>query len=101
MPETLTEASALHPAPVVTEGNFDRLRILAADSVPRIGESVASSPHVPIDVVAQLWEDLDDGVRGCLARNGSVPSQILSRLARDTSAPVRSLGQWRMAHTAS
>jgi hypothetical protein len=82
-------AATSHPAPPVTESKLARLRLLAADSNPKIRESVASSYHAPEDVMAQLAADPDAGVRGCVARNESTACDILRALADDESEMVR------------
>jgi hypothetical protein len=86
---TAEEAAALHPAPPVTDSKIARLRLLAADSNPKIRESVASSYHAPQDLFELLAKDPDPGVRGWLARNESVPCDILRGLADDESEMVR------------
>ena len=86
---TAEEAAALHPAPPVTATKIARLRILAADSNPKIRESVASSYHTPEDVMVTLAADPDDGVRGCVARNESTSCDILRSMAGDSSEMVR------------
>jgi hypothetical protein len=83
------EAAALHPAPPVTESKIARLRALAAHANPKIRESVASSPHTPDDVFANLARDPDDGVRSCIARNERTPCDVLRSLATDPSERVR------------
>jgi hypothetical protein len=86
---TAAEAAARHPAPPVTEGKIARLRLLAEHENPKIRESVASSHHTPVDVVAALAQDPDAGVRACLARNETVSCDILRDLAHDESETVR------------
>ncbi|MCU1550899.1 MAG: hypothetical protein JWR36_1459 [Glaciihabitans sp.] len=94
-PSMLTpeEAAALaatqHPAPPVTDSKIARLRLLAADSNPKIRESAASSYHAPEDVMRMLASDPDAGVRGCVARNESTPCDILRSMASDESEMVR------------
>jgi len=86
---SVTEVSSRHPAPPVTEGKINRLRLLATHANPKIRESVASSYHAPADVVEQLAKDPDQGVRGCLARNEVTPCDVLRDLAHDESEMVR------------
>jgi hypothetical protein len=86
---TPAEIAARHPAPPVTEGKINRLRLLATHENPKIRESVASSYHTPPEVVAALAKDPDPGVRACLARNETVSCDILRELARDESETVR------------
>jgi hypothetical protein len=90
---TSEEAAALaatqHPAPPVTDSKIARLRLLAADSNPKIRESAASSYHAPEDVMRMLASDPDAGVRGCVARNESTPCDILRSMASDESEMVR------------
>lgn len=86
---TPEEAAARHPAPPVTEGKINRLRLLATHENPKIRESVASSYHTPADVVEKLAKDPDVGVRGCLARNETTPCDVLRDLAHDESETVR------------
>lgn len=86
---TAEEAAKLHPAPPVTESKLRRLRILAADSNPKIRESAASSYHTPPDVFETLARDADAGVRGCVARNEATPCDVLRLLAHDESEQVR------------
>ena len=119
---TAEEAAVLHPAPPVTESKINRLRAMATDPNPKIRESVASSYHVPEDVVAKLVTDPDPGVRSWLARNETiscdvlrdladdesahrgalvlalnyyVPADVMERLAEDESATVRGLVEWK------
>jgi hypothetical protein len=82
-------AATSHPAPPVTASKIARLRLLAADSNPKIRESAASSYHAPEDVMKALAADPDAGVRGCVARNESTPCDILRSLADDESETVR------------
>jgi len=86
---TAEEAAALHPAPEVTESKIARLRILAADSNPKIRESAASNHNTPLDVFEKLARDPDDGVRACVARNEYAPCDVLRALATDPSETVR------------
>lgn len=86
---TAEEAAQLHPAPPVTESKIRRLRLLAQHANPKIRQSVASSPHTPADVVAELATDEDAGVRACLAKNETTPCDILRDLAHDESESVR------------
>jgi hypothetical protein len=86
---TAEEAAKLHPAPPVTESKLRRLRLLAADSNPKIRESAASSYHTPADVFEALARDADAGVRGCVARNEATPCDVLRFLAHDESEQVR------------
>lgn len=86
---TSEQAAALHPAPEVTPSKIQRLRLLAADTNPKIRESVASSYHAPEDVFEQLARDPDEGVRACVARNESAPCDVLRSLASDRSERVR------------
>ena len=86
---TAEEAAKLHPAPPVTESKLRRLRLLAADSNPKIRESAASSYHTPADVFETLARDADAGVRGCVARNEATPCDVLRFLAHDESEQVR------------
>lgn len=86
---TAAEVAARHPAPPVTAGKINRLRLLAVHENPKIRESVASSYHTPADVVAALATDPDVGVRACLARNETASCDILRDLARDESETVR------------
>ncbi len=86
---TPEQAEALHPSPEITPAKIHRLRILGADSNPKIRESVASSLHTPEDVFFDLARDPDDGVRSCVARNESAPSEVLRLLADDPSDRVR------------
>lgn len=86
---TAAEVAARHPAPPVTEGKINRLRLLAQHDNPKIRESVASSHHAPADVVEALAKDPDVGVRAWLARNETVSCDILRHLARDESETVR------------
>ena len=118
---TAEEAASLHPAPPVTASKINRLRAMAKDANPKIRESVASSYHVPEDVVAALVKDPDAGVRSWLARNETiscdflrdladdeseavrgflalnyyVPADVMERLAEDESATVRGLVEWK------
>ena len=82
-------AATSHPAPPVTDSKLARLRLLAANSNPKIRESVASSYYAPEDVMVQLAADPDAGVRGCVARNESTSCDILRSLADDESEMVR------------
>jgi hypothetical protein len=82
-------AATQHPAPPVTASKIARLRLLAADSNPKIRESAASSYHAPEDLMLKLAADPDVGVRGCVARNESTPRDILRSLADDESEMVR------------
>lgn len=68
------EASALHPAPAVTESKLRRLRILAADRNPRIRESVTSCLDAPLDVA-----------RGWLGPNPSTLRDVRASFATDPS----------------
>ena len=86
---TSEEVSQLHPAPQVTEGKIRRLRLLAADSNPKIRESAASSHNTPRDLFFTLAKDTDEGVRACVARNDITPTDVLRRLADDPSERVR------------
>lgn len=86
---TREEASALHPAPAVTESKLRRLRILAVDRNPRIRESVASGLHTPVDVMSALACDPEESVRACVARNAAVAPGVLRALADDASDTVR------------
>jgi len=86
---TAEQAEALHPSPEITPAKINRLRILAADSNPKIRESVASSLHAPEDVFFDLARDADEGVRSCVARNESAPCDALRLLADDPSERVR------------
>lgn len=86
---TAAEVAARHPAPPVTASKIARLRLLAQAENPKIRESVASSPHTPVDVVTALAKDPDAGVRAWLARNESTPCDILRDLAHDESDVVR------------
>jgi len=83
------EAALLHPAPPVTASKIARLRLLAADSNPKIRESAASSYHLPEEVFVALAGDPDEGVRACVARNESTPCDVLRLLADDESERVR------------
>jgi hypothetical protein len=109
---TSEEVSQLHPAPPVTEGKIRRLRLLAADSNPKIRESAASSHNTPRDLFFTLAKDTDEGVRdvlrrladdpservrGFLAVNFFVPTDVMARLADDPSATVRGLVGWKGA----
>ncbi len=86
---TSEQAAALHPAPEVTESKIHRLRLLAADTNPKIRESVASSYHAPADIFELLARDPDEGVRACIARNEAAPCDVLRSLATDPSERVR------------
>ena len=86
---TREQASALHPAPAVTESKLTRLRLLAAHRNPKIRESVASSRNTPAGVFADLALDPDDGVRACLARNETAPIEVIRLLAADSAEQVR------------
>ena len=86
---TADEAAALHPAPEVTESKIRRLRLLAADTNPKIRESVASSYNTPEDLFVTLARDPDEGVRACVARNESTPCDVLRSLVSDPSERVR------------
>lgn len=86
---TAEEAAALHPAPEVTESKIRRLRLLAADTNPKIREAVAASYNTPADLFLTLANDPDDGVRGCVAKNEATPCDILRLLADDRSETVR------------
>jgi len=86
---TREQASALHPAPAVTESKIRRLRQLAGHANPKIRESVASSPHAPADLLSALAHDVEASVRGCLARNEHAPVGILRALSTDRSETVR------------
>ncbi|MEH6780123.1 MAG: hypothetical protein V7618_01015 [Rhodoglobus sp.] len=86
---TAEEAAALHPAPEVTESKIARLRLLAADSNPKIRESAASNHNTPLDVFEALARDSDDGVRACVARNEHAPCDVLRMLVDDPSEVVR------------
>jgi hypothetical protein len=90
-PSMLTpeQAAAQHPAPPVTEGKINRLRLLAQHENPKIRESVASSYHTPDDVIEKLITDPDAGVRACLARNETVTCDVLRTLSTDESEAVR------------
>ena len=86
---TPEQVAAQHPAPRVTPGKINRLRLLSTHSNPKIRESVASSYHTPEDVVATLSHDPDPGVRACLARNETTPCDVLRDLSHDESEAVR------------
>jgi len=86
---TAEQAEALHPAPEVTESKIRRLRLLAADSNPKIRERVALDYHTPLDVFEALAMDPDDGVRACVARNEATPCDVLRSLVHDKSERVR------------
>jgi len=86
---TAAEIAARHPAPPVTPGKINRLRLLATHTNPKIRESVASSYHTPLDVVEALALDPDAGVRACLARNETTPCDVLRDLSHDESEAVR------------
>jgi hypothetical protein len=86
---TAEEVAARHPAPPVTASKIARLRLLARHENPKIRESVASSYHVPEDVVVALANDPDVGVRAWLARNETTPCAVLRDLARDEAEQVR------------
>lgn len=86
---TSEQASALHPAPAVTESKIARLRLLAADANPKIRERVALDRHTPEDLLATLAADPDEGVRACVARNEATPCDVLRSLVRDRSERVR------------
>ena len=86
---TAEQAAALHPSPEVTESKLRRLRLLAADSNPKIRESVASSYNAPLDLFEKLAKDTDEGVRACVARNEATPCDVLRSLADDPSERVR------------
>lgn len=86
---TSEQAAALHPSPAVTESKIARLRLLAADSNPKIRERVALDNHTPLDVFEQLARDPDDGVRACVARNENTPCDVLRSLVADPSERVR------------
>ena len=86
---TSEQAAALHPAPEVTQTKIQRLRLLAADTNPKIRESAASSYHTPEDVFEVLVRDPDEGVRACVARNESAPCDVLRSLVADESERVR------------
>ena len=86
---TAEQAAVLHPSPKVTESKLRRLRLLAADSNPKIRQSVASSYNAPPDLFETLARDPDDGVRACVARNEATPCDVLSSLADDPSERVR------------
>ncbi len=86
---TAEQVAAQHPAPPVTDGKLNRLRLLAADPVAKIREAAAASPHLPADTAQALSHDADAGVRACLARNPAVPIEILTELATDAEAGVR------------
>ena len=86
---TAEQAAALHPSPEVTESKLRRLRLLAADSNPKIRESVASSYNAPLDLFEKLAKDADEGVRACVARNEATPCDVLRSLADDPSERVR------------
>ena len=86
---TPEQVVAQHPAPPVTESKIRRLRLLAADSNPKIRESVASSYNTPEDLFETLSKDPDDGVRSCVARNEATPCDVLRSLVDDPSERVR------------
>ncbi|WP_050992974.1 hypothetical protein [Salinibacterium sp. PAMC 21357] len=86
---TAEEAAELHPAPEVTESKIARIRLLAADTNPKIRESAASNHNTPVDVFEALANDPDDGVRACVARNEHAPCDVLRMLAHDPSDTVR------------
>lgn len=86
---TSQEAASVHPTPPVTESKLRRLRLLAADTNPKIRESVASSYNTPEDLFVILATDADEGVRACVARNETAPCDVLRSLAEDPSERVR------------
>jgi hypothetical protein len=86
---TPEQVAARHPAPPITPGKINRLRLLATHANPKIRESVASSYHTPLDVVETLAHDPDTGVRACLARNETTPCDVLRDLSHDESEAVR------------
>ncbi|MEP6481290.1 MAG: hypothetical protein ABJA94_04705 [Rhodoglobus sp.] len=86
---TAEQAAALHPSPEVTDSKLRRLRLLAADSNPKIRESVASSYHTPPDLFETLAHDPDAGVRACVAKNEATPCDVLRSLVDDPSERVR------------
>lgn len=83
------DAARLHPAPPITASKLARLRLLAADSNPKIRASAASSHHLPEDSFAALAADPDEAVRTSVARNEWAPSDVLRSLADDESERVR------------
>ena len=86
---TAEQAAVLHPSPVMTESKIARLRLLATDTNPKIGERVALDNHTPTDVFEALARDSDDGVRACVARNENTPCDVLRSLVTDRSETVR------------
>ncbi|WP_018158003.1 hypothetical protein [Demetria terragena] len=86
---TPEESQALHPPPPVTEGKLRRIRALARSDDPRIRESAALNAHCPPDVLAELAQDAQIGVRGCVARTPGAPGEVLAELANDPIPQVR------------
>ncbi|MEO8527572.1 MAG: hypothetical protein ABI435_00680 [Pseudolysinimonas sp.] len=86
---TAAEVAEHYRSPAMTAGKVERLRLLAQNSNPKIRESVASSYHVPPDVVEKLAHDPDPGVRACLARNETISCDVLRELASDAVETVR------------
>lgn len=86
---TAEQAAVLHPSPELTESKLRRLRLLSADSNPKIRESVASSHNTPADLLERLAKDPDDGVRACVAKNEAAPCDVLRGLVDDRSERVR------------
>ena len=83
------EIMAAHPAPPVTAGKLARLRLLAADTDPRIRQSAALNRHAPPDVLWRLAADGDVSIRSAVARNERAPAPLLAALGDDASPRVR------------
>lgn len=76
-------------SPEHSESKVRRIRLLAVSSDPVIRESAALSYLAPVEVLTDLANDKQVGVRCCVARNHSTPVDVLERLSHDPDTGVR------------